>query len=145
MKSWGTKGLLAVAMAGVVGLATVVSSQSPKGEEGGEEAAEVAVAPAPRVERREHWTDQHLAALQAERTPEQSIYLSAVQIVELERARGDVKRAIPTLERLADRASTQTLRNAIRRLLVDIARQTGDAKGAKGYLDRIIDESLLQQ
>jgi hypothetical protein len=95
----------------------------------------------------ENWTVDPLISLQAEETLEQSLYLSAVQKVRIERAQGDVRDAMPALEELAGKIPKQPLRNAVRRLLVDIALESGDARGykeAEQYLDAIIQESLAQ-
>ncbi len=91
-----------------------------------------------------HWSDTHLRSLEAESNVEQSIYLSAVQLSELERTQGDVTKVEPYLEQLAQRAPTQPLKNAIRRLLVDIALERRDYKAAEKQLKTIIDESLSQ-
>ena len=91
-----------------------------------------------------HWSDTHLRSLSAESNVEQSIYLSAVQLTELERTQGDVTKAEPYLEQLAQRAPTQPLKNAVRRLLVDIALERRDYKAAEKHLKTIIDESLSQ-
>ncbi len=92
----------------------------------------------------EHWTERHLKALQAERDVEQSIYLSAVQMVRMQREQGDAYKAIPFLEGLAKRSPSQPLRNAVRRLIVEIALDDGDWKKAEEQLKLIIEESLLQ-
>lgn len=92
----------------------------------------------------EHWTDKHLRSLEADSTTDRSIYLSAVQMVQLERDQGDVRRAIPTLEALVKRTPTQQLKNAINRLLVEIALETKDYKMAEKYLNAIVDGSLIQ-
>ena len=141
MGRWNSTVALVVGSVGAFALATAVSSQgtAPPAEAESTHRRQVQIDTQP------HWTDEHLDALEAEGTPEQSLYLSAVQLIELERARGDVKRAIPALEKLAERASTQKLRNAIRRLLVDIAREQKDLKAVEAYLNRIIEETLLQQ
>ena len=100
-----------------------------------------------REEEEEHWTEDHLTQLRAEQTLEQSIYLSAVQIVKIERAEGDLRAAKKKLEDLITRVPKQELKNAIRRLLVEISIEEGDAQGTKEaeqYLDEIISESLLQ-
>ena len=91
-----------------------------------------------------HWTDTHLRSLEAEANVDQSIYLSAVQLIELERTQGDVTKVEPYLEQLAQRAPTQPLKNAVRRLMVDIALERRDYKAAEKQLKTIIDESLSQ-
>lgn len=91
-----------------------------------------------------HWTDDHLKALNAERRVDQSVYLSAVQLVELERERDKAYKALPYLETLASRIPEQPLKNAVRRLMVDIYLEEGDWQNADKQLKIIIDESLLQ-
>lgn len=92
-----------------------------------------------------HWTERHLQSLEAEARLEKSIYLAAVQLVELERERGDLSAAVTTLKDIATRAGSQQLRNAVNRLLFDIARERGDLDEARNHLDAIIEESLSQQ
>ncbi len=92
----------------------------------------------------EHWTATHLRALDSESTPEQSIYLSAVQRVKMDRNRGKVVDAVTFLEDLAVRCTDQQLKSAIRRLIVDIQLEVGDNKRAEQQMDQIIEENLLQ-
>ena len=93
------------------------------------------------------WTDEALENLAAETSLEQSVYLSAVQMVKIERANENVRDAIPKLESLLQRVPKQNLKNAIRRLIVEIQLEEGDHKGRKDaeeQLKKIIDESLVQ-
>ena len=85
-----------------------------------------------------------LEELRAEETPAQSVYLSALTMIELERQQGDVYRVIPDLEKLATKASQQPLRNAIRRLIVKLDLERNDYKAADQEIQKIIEESLLQ-
>lgn len=101
-----------------------------------------AAATAPEPEK--HWAEDHLRSFDAESSSEKSIYLAAVQLVELERERGDVTAAIPTLRDIATRAGRQQLRNAINRLLFEIAREQDDHDDAREHLHTIIEESLGQ-
>lgn len=86
----------------------------------------------------------HLARLAEDATPQQSIYLSAVRLIEFERAQGSARKALPALEKLVADVREQPLRNAIRRLIVDLYVEEGDLKSADKENARIISESLLQ-
>lgn len=99
--------------------------------------------PAPVLDDR-HWAEDSLKSLAAEGRPEQSLYLSAVQYVTLEEKRGDISAAIPKIESIAKRATNQSLRNAIRRMIVDICLEIGDFDGAEKVLQVIVNESLAQ-
>ncbi len=101
-----------------------------------------ATAPMP-VDQR-HWAEDSLKSLAAESKPEQSLYLSAIQYVTLEEKRGDISAAIPKLEDIAKRATNQAVRNAIRRVIVDICLETGDFEAAEKVLQVIVNESLIQ-
>ncbi len=91
-----------------------------------------------------HWTDPHLRSLSAESEPEKSIYLCAVQIIELERAQGDVGKAITWLEKLVVKVPQQNVKSAVRRLIVQLYLERGDYKSAEKEIERIVSESLLQ-
>jgi Trp operon repressor len=91
-----------------------------------------------------HWSETYLNNLSADSSLDQSIYLSTVQITQLERDNGDVKRALPYLEELVTRTPNQNLKNALRRLIADIHREENNEKMQKNQLKKIIDESLLQ-
>lgn len=91
-----------------------------------------------------HWSDEYLRNLQAEETPEQSIYLSAVMLTRMEREQGDVSKIEQYLEDLAKRSPSQPLKSAVRRLIVDIDLERKDYKGAERQLKLIIDENLAQ-
>ncbi|CAN5280760.1 hypothetical protein BH09SUM1_BH09SUM1_30370 [soil metagenome] len=67
-----------------------------------------------------HWSQYYLDALAAD----------------------DVKKVIPTIEKLAFRATSPPLKNALNRLLSEIALEIKDDKAAEGYINKIIDESL---
>ncbi|MCC6546414.1 hypothetical protein IT570_04525 [Candidatus Sumerlaeota bacterium] len=91
-----------------------------------------------------HWSDEHLRSLEAESTPEQSIYLSAVMLTRMEREQGDVSKVEPYLEELAKRSPSQPLKSAVRRLIVEINLERKDFKGAERQLKLIVDENLAQ-
>lgn len=95
--------------------------------------------------RDEHWTAERLQIYQAEATPGQSIYLACVQLIEIEREHGDPRKAILDVEKVAERSTDQQLRNAIRQLLVKVSMEFEDFKAAEAYLNKIIEESLIQQ
>ncbi|MEO8376245.1 MAG: hypothetical protein ABI579_01130 [Candidatus Sumerlaeota bacterium] len=91
-----------------------------------------------------NWSDDYIRSLYAESTPEQSIYLSAVALVHMERDQGDVTKIEPYLEDLAKRSPSQPLKSALRRLIVDIELERKDYKGAERQLKIIVDENLAQ-
>lgn len=95
-------------------------------------------------ERDSHWSETPLESLEAEATPSQSIYLAAVQMVELNRSQGDVGAVLPLLEKLADDAPTAPLKNALKRLAADVAQEIGNTSKASSLLREILEQSLAQ-
>ena len=136
--------LFGAAIGALFATTTVGTAAEPAAEATPAKPAAVETKPTYLLAQPEHWTDKHLRSLEADSSTDRSIYLSAVQLVQLERDQGDVRRVIPALEALAKRTPTQQLKNAITRLLVEIALETKDYKAAEKYLNTIIDGSLVQ-
>lgn len=91
------------------------------------------------------WVEDKLEKFEAEANADQSVYLSLVQLTELERSRGDLSKATPVLKDVATRAAKQQLRNATNRLLYEIYMELGEAEKARDILLTIIEESLAQR
>jgi hypothetical protein len=92
----------------------------------------------------DHWADHHMRSLEAESTRDQAIYLSAVQMVEMERRNRNVGRAVEPLKGILAKTTSRTLRNGLLRLLVAVSLETDDKKSAERYLQQIVDENLGQ-
>lgn len=122
----------------------LAASASNTGKDEATEKKIIHVIPKESLEFDEHWTTFHLKSLDAESTPDKSIYLSAIQLIQLERTQGDATKAVSYLEALAKRATSQPLKNAINRLLVDLALERRDFKEAERLLKKIVDESMIQ-
>ncbi len=140
------KQLLAIAGLGlgvVIGTGGLLSAQNGRGDAPTAEASTVREERVYLVDT-PHWTNEHLESLKAEEDPEASIYLSAVQLVQLKRDEGNLREAVDTLQKLAPRTPTQPLKSALRRLLVEIHLEMGDTLEAEQELEKIINENLLQ-
>lgn len=90
------------------------------------------------------WGELKVESFSMESKNEKAVFISLVQLVELERKQGDVSRAIPTLKDVATRSAKQQLRNATNRLLHDIHVELGNTGDARDHLMVIIEESLAQ-
>lgn len=90
------------------------------------------------------WAEYHGRSFEVERDLEKSLYLTAVQIVELAEQQGNAALAIPALESIAIKAPTQAVKNSIRRLIADIAMDAGDTDAADAVLKKMVDETLSQ-
>lgn len=85
-----------------------------------------------------------LKNLAAESNPDQALYLSALQAMELGRRTGDMAAAEKLLNRIAGECPRQNVRTAIRRVLVAYHMENGDHAAAKTNLETIVAENLTQ-
>lgn len=88
--------------------------------------------------------DSALLDFEADSNPERALYLSAVQAMELGRRSGDMSHAEKLLNRIAGECPRQSVRTAIRRMLVAYYTENGDAASARTNLETIVAENLNQ-
>ncbi len=88
--------------------------------------------------------EEALKNLAAESNPDQALYLSALQAMELGRRSGDMAAAEKLLNRIAGECPRQNVRTAIRRVLFAYHLENGDHASAKTNLETIVAENLTQ-
>ncbi len=131
--------LMAVLAAGVV-LGSVMGARVLAQPEAVRHSGQAAASPNPLLVDRE----EALRNLAAESSPDQALYLSALQAMELGRRSGDMVAAEKLLNRIAGECPRQNVRSAIRRILVAHHMENGDLAAAKTNLETIVSENLTQ-
>jgi hypothetical protein len=88
--------------------------------------------------------DSALLDFEADSNPERALYLSAVQAMELGRRSGDMSHAEKMLNRIAGECPRQSVRTAVRRMLVAYYTENGDEASARTNLETIVAENMNQ-
>lgn len=148
-----TRQTLMVTATFVVGIGLAVAAFAFQDEAAPSADAEQAAPPAasvradasgdeavPATEDLEYWTQR----FEADSNPEMALYLSAVQYMEWGMLANDMDGATKAVTRIASTSTSQKVRTACRRLLVEYYLAKGDAASARTQLETIVQENLTQ-